>query len=82
MDMSCDMNGNILEWVWDRYGEDYYAESPVNNPKVPLNGLNRVFRGGGWGEIELAGRVWTRMNISPYIRDKSLGFRLFRYTSN
>jgi len=78
----CDMNGNVLEWVWDRYGEDYYEKSPVNNPKGPSNGLNRIFRGGGWGVNELAGRVWTRMNISPIVTDKSLGFRLVRYTSN
>jgi formylglycine-generating enzyme required for sulfatase activity len=30
-----DMGGNLAEWVWDAYREDYYSFSPANNPQGP-----------------------------------------------
>jgi formylglycine-generating enzyme required for sulfatase activity len=43
-----DMAGNVWEWVADWYGEDYYRESPGENPLGPASGTNRVVRGGSW----------------------------------
>ncbi len=43
-----DMSGNTLEWCMDRYGGDYYANSPKNNPKGASEGDRRVIRGGSW----------------------------------
>jgi formylglycine-generating enzyme required for sulfatase activity len=41
-----DMSGNVCEWCYDWSGN--YSASPQTNPTGPLNGSNRVFRGGDW----------------------------------
>jgi formylglycine-generating enzyme required for sulfatase activity len=43
-----DMSGNAWEWVADWFSEEYYKESPEENPPGPSQGTFRVFRGGGW----------------------------------
>ncbi|WP_078193998.1 MULTISPECIES: hypothetical protein [Acinetobacter] len=35
---------NNKEWVRDWYSENYYAESPVNNPQGPKQGTEKVMR--------------------------------------
>ncbi|MCP4409898.1 MAG: formylglycine-generating enzyme family protein, partial [Gammaproteobacteria bacterium] len=32
-----DMHGNLWEWTGDWYAEDYYADSPKENPRGPYN---------------------------------------------
>jgi formylglycine-generating enzyme required for sulfatase activity len=41
-----DMNGNVWEWCWDRYGT--YSTTQLNNPTGPTSGSNRVNRGADW----------------------------------
>jgi formylglycine-generating enzyme required for sulfatase activity len=49
-----DMHGNVREWCHDYYGEDYYKQSPENDPAggkgsaFPSSGSNRVLRGGSF----------------------------------
>ena len=43
-----DMAGNVWEWGNDRYGKDYYRNTPERNPKGPDTGKLRVLRGGSW----------------------------------
>jgi sulfatase modifying factor 1 len=43
-----DMHGNVYEWCHDYYEEDYYKQSPAQDPPGPTSGSFRVFRGGSW----------------------------------
>ena len=43
-----DMVGNVREWVADYYAEDYFANSPVENPQGPEKTRWRMIKGGGW----------------------------------
>ncbi|ACF47380.1 protein of unknown function DUF323 (plasmid) [Prosthecochloris aestuarii DSM 271] len=73
-----DMHGNVWEWVQDWYGENYYRNSPMNDPKGPSSGRYRVNRGGGWDYVARNLRSANRGNNSPGSRDDVLGFRLVR----
>jgi len=45
---SCDMSGNLWEWVSDWYSADYYSGSAPTNPIGPETGTSKVIRGGSW----------------------------------
>lgn len=58
-----DMSGNVNEWCEDWY-DDYWFD-PLTNPKGPSSGSYRVFRGGGWNQIDNACRVSWRGRREP-----------------
>jgi formylglycine-generating enzyme required for sulfatase activity len=61
----CDMHGNVCEWCWDRYGNDFYKSSPVDDPAGLLEAADRVIRGGGWYDAPSRCRSPTAAGTRP-----------------
>ncbi|GAP18540.1 bifunctional serine/threonine-protein kinase/formylglycine-generating enzyme family protein [Levilinea saccharolytica] len=73
-----DLAGNVWEWVADWYGDGYYQNSPTGNPVGPEAGVDRVLRGGSWGNDDFGLRPSYRDWNSPNNAFDSLGFRCAR----
>jgi formylglycine-generating enzyme required for sulfatase activity len=70
-----DVLGNVWEWVYDRYDQNYYQSSPSQDPPGPADGHLRVVRGGSFNDppnfVRLSRRTWG----SPADRCHDYGFR-------
>jgi sulfatase modifying factor 1 len=80
-----DMQGNVVEWVWDLYDPYYYAVSPRVDPRGPEPSnlrpeavLFRVIRGGGWHSGPYCNRVYYRNALPANWLDFNVGFRCAR----
>ncbi len=73
-----DMAGGVQEWTADRYGKNYYSESPEVNPTGPETGRMRTMRGGGWMSQPTWIRTAYRASRSPTSRNMDHGFRCAR----
>jgi formylglycine-generating enzyme required for sulfatase activity len=71
-----DMHGNVVEWCQDWYDENYYKQSPRENPQGPLSGEGRVLRGGSWKLSAIDCRATGRGNDPPDDRYDDIGFRV------
>ena len=71
-----DIHGNVWEWCWDRYGT--YPAGSTTDHAGATSGSDRVYRGGGWGNIALYCRSADRLSSSPNNRSHNIGFRLAR----
>jgi len=75
-----DMSGNVYEWCYDWYGEDYYSISSQVDPMGPDKsfGNKRVVRGGSWRSDIDKCRVSRRDSYIDDTRFDEIGFRLVR----
>jgi formylglycine-generating enzyme len=75
-----DMYGNVLEWCHDYYDEDYYKQSPAQDPPGPTSGSGRVLRGGSWDwrYVTRSYRSANRFWLGADARFNYVGFRLVR----
>ncbi len=73
-----DVHGNVLEWVWDFFGN--YSVSETEDPCGPWDGTHRVARGGSWEDAAELVRTSSRRRIDAGNRFHDVGFRLARTT--
>ena len=74
-----DMAGNVWEWTNDWFDEDYYANSPTNNPQGPVTGAYKVTKGGDF--FSRAGyevRISSKFQYYPTNPSPAIGFRCAR----
>ncbi len=73
-----DILGNVYEWCWDWYGEDYYTQSPRANPTGPDHGQVRSCRDFGYRCYLEKLSLTNRGRGAPDYRFPHGGFRLAR----
>jgi formylglycine-generating enzyme len=73
-----DITGNVWEWTSDWFSAEYYSRSPIDNPKGPDNGEEKVIRGGSWmccSNFCSGYRVASRQHTPVDSGLNNLGFR-------
>jgi formylglycine-generating enzyme required for sulfatase activity len=71
-----DMHGNVWEWCVDEWKGDYKLVPTNGHAWDKGIGVDRVFRGGGWGSHALLCRSAKRIGDFPGDLGASLGFRV------
>ncbi len=69
---------NVAEWCLDWFENDYYANSPSENPKGPEEGSLKSVRGGEWKSSKLMIQNTFRKGDWPNSQYNYIGFRVVR----
>ncbi len=71
-----DMSGNVYDWCWDWYDENYYQqfndhEAPAKNPRGPESSPEnlREYRGGSWYNAAIHCRCAYRSRDRSYLSE-------------
>ncbi|MCK5742539.1 MAG: SUMF1/EgtB/PvdO family nonheme iron enzyme [Chlorobi bacterium] len=74
-----DMHGNVLEWCWDYFDEEYYAVSPSVDPKGgDASFIWRITRGGSYQYDLKSSRSFARSGLDPSQANYDIGIRVVR----
>jgi len=72
-----DMNGNVAEWCFDRYGKSYYSDGEKKDPAGPAGEyVYRVVRGGSMLDSPKDFASYRRWPVEPFERIGMNGLRV------
>ena len=75
-----DMQGNLHEWIWERFGE--FESRVITDPidyDIPIPSLyTRPIKGGSFTSVAAGLQSYNRPHASPSMKHPSIGFRLVR----
>jgi formylglycine-generating enzyme required for sulfatase activity len=71
-----DMHGNVWQWCQDWLGQNYYKDSPRQDPQGPGTGSRRVNRGGAFSSVPRDCRAASRFQEGPTYQYCFVGFRV------
>lgn len=72
-----DMHGNVFEWCQDCYSDN--LGDNMTDPTGPMNGTERVIRGGNYECVAIVCRSCHRVCMAPYARLDGHGFRIVSF---
>lgn len=73
----CDMQGNVWEWVWDWYDEEYFSKTHTAvNPLGPDVGKYKVLKGGSWESSKREVYRYFRGYLFPWAEKGDMKYQI------